>query len=140
MKEEASSFNYSTPICTHVFGCANGTQENGVEYDVVNWTTGGGFAHWNERPTWQEKQVNIYLESGIALPNCTYFNASNRAYPDVSAVGHNCAIYELGWEFVDGTSCSTPVFAGIITNLNSFQKQRGKPILGFANPLLYKCI
>jgi tripeptidyl-peptidase I len=131
------TYNYTTPYCRR-YPCCNGTQENGVEYDIVGWTTGGGFNHWNGRPAWQNQQVSGYLNSGITLPNSIYFNASNRAFPDVSAVGHNCAIYQFGWEFVDGTSCSTPVFAGIITHLNSFQKQKSKPILGFVNPLLYQ--
>ena len=58
----------------------------------------------------------------------------------MSAFGHNCIINVASkdWGNVDGTSCSTPVFAGVISNLNGYQKSRGKPVLGFVNPLLYK--
>ena len=39
---------------------------------------------------------------------------------------------------VDGTSCSSPIFAAIIALLNDHQKNNGKPNLGFVNPVLYQ--
>jgi tripeptidyl-peptidase-1 len=39
---------------------------------------------------------------------------------------------------VDGTSCSSPIFASIIALLNSHQKSQGKNSLGFINPVLYQ--
>ena len=46
-----------------------------------------------------------------------------RAYPDVSALGKDYLVYikgsgQKGWSFVDGTSASAPVWAGLITLLN----------------------
>lgn len=37
---------------------------------------------------------------------------------------------------VDGTSCSSPVFAGMVSNLNAIRIAAGKPVLGFLNPLI----
>jgi len=142
------TFNYETPICTQYSNynitCSNGVGERGAYFNKTYWTTGGAFTHWDQTPVWQVNNVQTYLKSGVVFPQSKYFNAKGRAYPDVSAVGHNCIVNVrdgtgLGtWQYVDGTSCSAPVFAGIIAQLNYLQKQRGKPVLGFVNPLLYK--
>lgn len=142
------TFNYSTPICNdyaeYNINCSYGTKEQGVYYNETYWTSGGGFTHWDQTPDWQVNNVKTYLNSGVVLPKPRYFNPQGRAYPDVSAVGHNCIVNlrdgtGLGqWAYLDGTSCSAPVFAGVITRLNYFRKQQGKPVLGFVNPLLYK--
>lgn len=141
-------FNYHTPICTkytnHNLVCANGIKETATYYNETQWTTGGGFSLWLETPPWQKNDVDSYLTSGISLPNTKYFNKNGRAYPDVSTVGQNCIINTLDyydsdwWMYVSGTSCSAPVFAGIIAQLNYAQKQRGKPILGFVSPFFYQ--
>jgi subtilase family serine protease len=39
--------------------------------------------------------------------------------------------------WVYGTSCSTPVFASVISLLNDRLIGAGKPVLGFLNPFLY---
>ena len=39
---------------------------------------------------------------------------------------------------VDGTSCSSPVFAAIVSLWNDHQVSKGKSKLGYINPLLYK--
>ena len=57
----------------------------------------------------------------------------------MAAIGHLCPVVIDGTLTpVDGTSCSSPVFAGIVALLNDYQKSRGKPVLGFLNPVLYK--
>merc|ERR1712032_1802263 len=85
--------------------------------------------------------ITAYLGSGVDLPPATYFNSSNRAYPDVAAMGNNFAVYlDLygGWTTVGGTSASSPTFASIVSYFNSLAKNKtGKP-LGFMNPMLYQ--
>jgi tripeptidyl-peptidase-1 len=41
-------------------------------------------------------------------------------------------------EAVDGTSCSAPVFAGMVARLNEIRLSAGKPVLGYLNSLLFK--
>ena len=54
-------------------------------------------------------------------------------------VGHNCPVFSGGnLEMVDGTSCSSPIAAGVIALLNSNEASKGKKPLGFLNPLLYQ--
>jgi len=138
--QNTGNFHYQTPICDGTLGtCTNGIKEEGIRYDVNSWTSGAGFTHWDKTPQWQKSYVDKYLSSGVTLPNSKYYNSKGRAYPDVATFGHNCATSVDGaFMGVDGTSCSSPLMAGIVANLNSYQKSRGKPTLGFINPLLYK--
>lgn len=129
--------NWKTPLCLQ-YGCVNGTKELPCNYNSTGWTTGGGFAIYNEtRPAWQEAVVGEYLQSAATRP--TNFQTNGRGYPDVSAIGHLCPVVVGGTLMpVDGTSCSSPVFAAMVALLNDYQKSRGKSVLGFLNPVLYK--
>ena len=130
-----TDWNYSSPLCLN-YGCANGSQELGTSINYTGWTAGGGFSH-EKRPSWQDKVVTQYLESGVPLPS--KFSRNGRSYPDISVVGHNCPVYTEGSIMgVDGTSCSAPIFAGIVSILNQFQQNRNKSNLGFINPMLYQ--
>jgi len=120
------------------YGCVNGTYELPCNYAKTGWTTGGGFAIYNEtRPKWQNAAVEQYLKSHAKRPS--RFQKTGRGYPDVAAVGHNCPTVMNGQLMgVDGTSCSSPIFAALVALLNDHQKTMGKPNLGFMNPVLYK--
>jgi len=123
------------------YKCASGGLEEAVSSQVAGFTSGGGFSTYTPRPSYQKAAVEGYLSSGVALPPSSYYNSSNRAYPDVAALGNGFAVYldsYGGWTTVGGTSASSPTFAGISSYLNSLSYNKtGKP-LGFLNPLLYK--
>ena len=100
---------------------------------------GGGFSNTFGRASWQSKAVTDYFKSGT-LPPSSYYNASGRGYPDVSALGgltNPYCIANGGLGGVAGTSASTPVVAGIIAQLNDIRLKAGKKSLGFLNPLFY---
>ncbi|CAK5262509.1 unnamed protein product [Mycena citricolor] len=101
--------------------------------------SGGGFSDYFERPAYQHKAVERYLHK---LPPKTYeglFNRGGRGIPDVSAQSHKFSIYWQGSPItIGGTSASAPTFAGIVALLNDARLARGRPALGFLNPLLYK--
>ena len=137
-----SSHNWTTPLCTN-FGCANGTVTKVINYNDTGWTSGSGFTIYpTTRPSWQNDVVNEYLNSGVYLPNESTWNKNGRGYPDVVALGHNCAVYGVDgmstFSGVDGTSCSAPIFAALMILANDYQASQGRPPLGFVNPLLYK--
>jgi len=123
------------------YKCASGGTEVAVSSQVAGFTSGGGFSTYTPMPSYQKDAVTAYLGSGVDLPPATYFNSSNRAYPDVAAMGNNFAVYlDLygGWTTVGGTSASSPTFASIVSYFNSMAKSKtGKP-LGFMNPMLYQ--
>jgi len=126
------------PICSK-WACATSTTELVCTYPDALITTGGGFSNYVARPAYQAAAVNAYFAKNVTLPNAKSFNRTNRGFPDVSALGHNYLIYVDGqWEQVDGTSCSSPVFAAIISHLNAFRLNNNKPPLGFVLPLLYQ--
>eukprot|EP01094_Clydonella_sp_ATCC50884_P028367 TRINITY_DN8492_c0_g1_i1.p1 TRINITY_DN8492_c0_g1~~TRINITY_DN8492_c0_g1_i1.p1 ORF type:complete len:516 (-),score=102.13 TRINITY_DN8492_c0_g1_i1:65-1612(-) len=101
-------------------------------------TSGGGFSDVFAMPSYQSEQVKAYLSTeGSSIPS-QYFNASGRAYPDVAACARNFLVVISGeLDPVDGTSASAPTIAGLVALLNDQLLARGKPPLGFLNPLLY---
>merc|ERR1712072_1046608 len=107
----------------------------------AGFTSGGGFSNYTVQPRFQKDAVSAYLQSGVKLPPASYYSASGRAYPDVSAMGNNFLVYiksEGGWSPVGGTSASSPTWAGIAARLNDISlKKTGKP-LGCINQLLYQ--
>ena len=105
------------------------------------WSSGGGgFSNVFPMPDYQKQVVEAYLKSGNA-PSTSKFNKDGRAYPDVSAFATDFAIVDDGATVpVDGTSCSAPTFAGIVSSLNDIRLNKGQKTLGFLNPLLYQTL
>jgi len=99
-------------------------------------TSGGGFSQIYAMPSYQQTAVTNYLKQPT-VPK-TGFVATGRGYPDVALMGHNYNIYD-GGELIqaDGTSCSSPVFAAMITLINGMRISAGKSAVGFLNPVLY---
>ena len=104
------------------------------------WTTGGGVSDLISQPWYQKAAMAEYLSrTDIAQPPATWFNASNRAYGDVAALGHALLVFTGGkWGRADGTSASAPVFASVLALVQSERYARNMPALGLVNPLLYK--
>ena len=103
-----------------------GSASNPVTWSVNNmYGSGGGFSIQFPAPAHQQAAVSGYLKMK-GMPPAASFNASNRAYPDVAAVG------------VDGTSQSCPLFAGIIALLIDMRLSKGLPPLGYVAPRIYE--
>ena len=122
----------SSPYVTAVGGTTSLTQV---------WSNGGGgFSNVFPMPDYQKQAVEAYLKSGKA-PSTTKFNKDGRAYPDVSAFSTNCEFVNSSKIIPDsGTSCSAPIFAGIVSSLNDVRLNKGQKTLGFLNPLLYQTL
>ncbi|EGC36711.1 hypothetical protein DICPUDRAFT_46984 [Dictyostelium purpureum] len=113
-------------------------------------TTGGGFSAFQKQEDYQNEAVKGYLSNNQgSLPPSFSYDPSMRAYPDISFVGHNYNIYASTNNGdldkcpcsnlpVDGTSCSSPALAGLISLINDKLLANGKSPLGFLNPLLYQ--
>ena len=139
LKSNNKTVKWNTSLCKEN-GCATGTEEYVTNFNDTGWTAGGGISKYSNRnqdAKWQDKVVSNYLSSGIPLPK--KFNKLGRSYPDVTTIGHYCPVMDGGFlSPVDGTSCSSPIFASIVTILNAYQRSKGKQPLGFLNPVLYK--
>ena len=132
------------PICSKI-RCSQGTKEAVAMSPNAAFTSGGGFADYAARPAWQDAAVKSFLADSSALrPDSRFFNASNRAYPDIATMGTSI-FYLANWgqpgshmHTEGGTSASTPIFSGIVSLLNSVRVESGAAPLGFVAPLLYK--
>jgi len=97
----------------------------------------GGFSNFFAQPSYQTSTVASF----VSKMGGTYgglFNATGRAFPDISAQGTNIPIVfnqELG--LVGGTSASTPIMASITALLNDQLIAKGEAPVGFLNPLIY---
>eukprot|EP01112_Ceratiomyxa_fruticulosa_P013379 TRINITY_DN3762_c0_g1_i5.p1 TRINITY_DN3762_c0_g1~~TRINITY_DN3762_c0_g1_i5.p1 ORF type:complete len:699 (-),score=146.51 TRINITY_DN3762_c0_g1_i5:100-2196(-) len=112
-------------------------------------TTGGGFSSFQPQPSFQSDAVTYFLQNSNALPPNFAYNGNMRAYPDVSFSGHHYYIMTSNNSnnydqcpcqglTVDGTSCSSPSFAGMISLINSQLLSKGASPLGPLNQLLYQ--
>ena len=100
----------------------------------------GGFSDIFSQPSYQTSAVSDYLNA-LGSTNDGLFNRTGRAFPDVSAQGENVEIILGGSTgLVDGTSCSSPIFASVISLLNDRLIAAGRSPLGFLNPFLYSSV
>ncbi|KJA14600.1 hypothetical protein HYPSUDRAFT_194935 [Hypholoma sublateritium FD-334 SS-4] len=124
------TFPSGCPFMTSV-GATTGTTETAATF------SSGGFSNFFARPSYQATAVSTYL-TALGTTNSGKFNTSGRAFPDVSAQGQNVQIVvDKVTESVAGTSCSSPIFASVISLLNDRLIAAGKAPLGFLNPFLY---
>lgn len=110
-------------------------------------TSGGGFSTFNSRPSYQSSAVENFLQTTPDLPPVhtasgfpsAGFNEAGRAYPDLSALGHNYQVVINGNVYtVDGTSAASPVTAAMFALINDQRFSNGQGPLGFLNPTLYQ--
>jgi tripeptidyl-peptidase-1 len=121
------------PTCPYVtlVGSTQNVPEIGASF------TAGGFSNYFAQTSWQAAAVDAYLTK-LGSTNKGLYNASGRAYPDVSAQGNNVAVIVDGKQTpVGGTSCSSPIFSSVIALLNNELLDAGLSPLGFLNPWIY---
>ncbi|QRV80027.1 tripeptidyl-peptidase I [Ceratobasidium sp. AG-Ba] len=97
----------------------------------------GGFSNYFAQPDYQAGSVNAYL-TGLGNTYDGLYNKSGRGFPDVSAQGQNYLVIQNAILLsINGTSASSPTFAGVIALVNDYRMSNGKRPLGFLNPWLY---
>lgn len=125
------TFPSGCPFVTSVGGTTGTSPETGAAL------SGGGFSNIFSQPSYQSSAVSSYL-SALGSTNQGRFNPKGRAFPDIAAQAHNLQVVVNGQVMpVDGTSCSSPIFASVIALLNDKLIAAGKSPLGFLNPFIY---
>ncbi|KAI9727809.1 MAG: vesicle formation at the endoplasmic reticulum [Cirrosporium novae-zelandiae] len=127
-------FPASCPYVTSVGGTYHVEPERAISF------SSGGFSEYWSRPSWQNESVSAYLEI-LGDQWDGLYNPSGRGFPDVAAQAYNFSVVEDDGTTVDrvgGTSCSSPTFAAIISDVNSVLIANGKSPLGFLNPWIYQ--
>ncbi|KAI9687588.1 MAG: hypothetical protein M1822_002198 [Bathelium mastoideum] len=131
-------FPSTCPYVTSVGATKNFAPEVAAFDSSNNFSSGGGFSNYFARPAYQNATVSAYLAS-LNGAYAGLFNASGRAYPDISAQGQRFAVvYDGEVITVDGTSAATPTASSVLSLVNDALIAAGKSPLGFFNPLLYK--
>lgn len=129
-------FKPSFPAACPWVTVVGGTTSYGSDEHVFR-DGGCGFSNHFSTPDYQADAVKGYIGKLNGKLDGAY-NASGRAYPDVTALYTNFPIYQGGFPGRSGgTSASTPTTASIIALLNDFLVASGKKPLGFLNPFLY---
>ncbi|KAA1474739.1 family S53 protease [Dentipellis sp. KUC8613] len=125
------TFPSTCPFVTSVGGTTGVNPETAVDF------SSGGFSNLFAIPSYQAADVSAFLTK-LGNTNSGKFNRTGRAFPDLAAASVNFEI-AFGGEFgtVDGTSCSTPLTASLISLLDDQLTAAGKSPLGFLNPLIY---
>ncbi|KAJ7748309.1 family S53 protease [Mycena maculata] len=132
---ECTTFVPSAPGGCPFVTSVGGT--TGVPPEVGASLSGGGFSNVFTTPEYQIGDVAAYLAS-IGNEYSGLYNVSGRGLPDVSAQAIDVEFIWMGeLFFFTGTSCSTPIFASMVSLLNDRLIAAGKPVLGFLNPFLY---
>lgn len=122
------------------------------EVAVTRFPSGGGFSNIYPIPSYQQQAVaNYFATSNPPYPYYTatngtgvganggIYNRAGRGYPDVSAVGDNVVIFNMGAPtLIGGTSASSPVFAAVLNRINEERIAVGKKTVGFVNPTLVR--
>ncbi|KAF3065965.1 Tripeptidyl-peptidase sed3 [Daldinia childiae] len=125
------TFPASCPYVTAVGATGNTLPLEGAEFST------GGFSNYFSRPEWQKGVVDEYI-STLNGSHRGLYNASGRAFPDISATGTNYVIQVGGYQTdVLGTSASTPVVAALVALINDSRLKAGKNSTGWLNPALY---
>jgi subtilase family serine protease len=146
----STPYNVSTPASdpyiTGVGGTSLFTIGKSVQYaNEIAWNelpsfgaTGGGVSAYWQLPDYQNTPVVTASYVTANGGSATYRNV-----PDVSAVADpltGVGIYvkdQGGWIQIGGTSASSPIWAGYLSNVNAAFKWSGLGPLGLVNPMLY---
>ncbi|PKI85504.1 tripeptidyl-peptidase I [Malassezia vespertilionis] len=133
------NFPGSCPYVTVVGATQGFNPEAATSKDIAKFYSGGGFSYYFARPKYQDNVVPQYIKDVMGNQYAHLYNQSGRAYPDISAQGSRYSIaLNNSMTTESGTSASTPLVASIFSLLNDARFAKGKPSLGFVNPLLYK--
>ncbi|KAM5473106.1 vesicle formation at the endoplasmic reticulum [Microsporum audouinii] len=135
--KKITKFNPIFPAACPFVTSVGGTHQ--INPEVAIHFSSGGFSERFSRPWYQELDVNHYLQHELEHGKWDgMYNPSGRGFPDVSAQSYKFATRDHGRTIgVSGTSASAPLFAGVVSILNSIRLAHHKPRLGFLNPWLY---
>ncbi|KAH9063975.1 subtilisin-like protein [Lactarius vividus] len=124
------TFPATCPWVTSVGGTMN-------RPEIAASLSSGGFSNVFKRPVYQTDAVLGFFQQ-LGNQYSGLYNSSSRGFPDVAAQAMGFVLVVDGeLELMEGTSCSAPVVAGIISLLNDYQLSKNRPVLGFLNPWLY---
>jgi len=114
----------ASPYVTCVGGTSLTADSSGNVTSETAWSTSGSGPTSFQLPVWEKGVVTT---------------GSARMAADVSLNGGEPYWWYFtgSWTLAEGTSYSSPITAGILTNVVSARFKAGKPAIGYLNPVLY---
>lgn len=107
-------------------------------------TSGGGFSSYYLQPDYQATAVSSYFNqfnesNGPKFSENFPYSTQFRGYPDVSLASVNyLMLVNSKYYIASDTAVGSTIFASMISLMNSYLLQQGRPALGWINPLLYE--
>lgn len=89
---------------------------------------GGGVSTVWPIPAWQKTLSTVYSTTHRNVPDVALNADPETGY---------AIYYDGNWTIYGGTSCAAPLWAAFTACVNQARVSHQKPVLGFANPLLY---
>jgi kumamolisin len=101
--------------------------------------TGGGISSVFTMPTWQVGAgvTNSYSTGEREVPDVSADADPNNGYSVYCSSTASCAGPSNPWIEVGGTSAAAPLWAGVLTDINTYLAANGVAALGWVNPTLY---
>lgn len=101
--------------------------------------TGGGISSVFTMPSWQVGAgvTNTYSTGEREVPDVSADADPNNGYSVYCSSAASCAGPSNPWIEVGGTSAAAPLWAGVLTDINTYLVANGVAALGWANPTLY---
>ena len=128
-------------ICQE-YMCIERSDEVNCDQDNCLWASGGGVSEYSERQDWSVLFATDYFDynqTDYYLPPQSEYFEYGRVYPDVALQAHNYLVMIDGqYTYVDGTSCSSPAFSGMLSRINDWLVANQHPTLGLVTPLIYQ--
>jgi tripeptidyl-peptidase I len=124
-------------------GPAEGSEEMVCQSDTGGViTTGGGFSTLEGQQPWQAEGIAAYLayvgQQDSADAPVAGYASGGRGYPDLAAFSADYLVTMNGVDVPTfGTSASSPVFAAMVSLVNSARIDAGKSSLGWINPSIW---
>eukprot|EP01035_Chromulina_nebulosa_P018025 gene18025-23666_t len=142
-------FPASSPFVTTIGGTMGGMETTGSKSPEVacqssagaSITTGGSFSQNFSALSFMTTAQNKYFSTvSTAITQSPYqmYIQGNRGYPDLAMASSRYQIAINGKMYsVSGTSAATPVFAGLVSLVNSYRLAMKLPPLGYLTPSIY---
>lgn len=144
--DQGVSMPADLPAVTGVGGTTLKVSPPGTYVGETTWSlpllsqgSGGGVSSFFGRPVWQSAP-GVAGATGVQSP--CFDSSGCRDVPDVSADADpstGAQIVENGTAYLGGgTSQATPIWAGLMALIDAYLRGHRKPMVGFANPWLYR--
>ena len=117
----------------------SGNYSSETTWNSGNAATGGGISSYFSQPSWQVGGgvVNSYSTGERLVPDVAADANPNTGYSEYCSSVTECGGPTNPWTQIGGTSAAAPLWAGVLTDINSYLVANAITTLGWTNQTLY---